>query len=277
MPRTVAPGVLCLDREDWGADTSLPRLGDLIDPLEATKIIEHHTVQKDTDDTPNVYEHVSEAVVQMRKLQTIRPDLGLDVPYSWVRALMLYSNGVPGIVLMEGRGHERRGAHTMFNNRTGRATATIGNLQLPTELLRYVPMINQGWGWLKHEFGLDNLGTVTPAGRIAFGHRDFRDPNDRRTWTLCPGQSLMDVIQLIRPELYAPPVLVPEEDGMKVYRTHGFWGTFEWLSDGHMKYHAFNGTKIRARQAAGFLPELQVVAAEDLAVFNQIPTGPAIL
>ena len=197
----VAPGVVYLDRASWGADESLPRLGEPVPVDEATEMIEHHTVQRDDDPTPNIWENVAEAVVKMRELQVIRPDLGKDVPYSWVRFLMKYPDGKRGILLMEGRGAFRRGAHTMYHNRTGRATGTVGNFQLPTDVLPYVPAINGGWGWLKREFGLQNLGTVTPQFRMAFGHRDFRKEDDPRTWTLCPGDSIMDVIHLIKPEL----------------------------------------------------------------------------
>lgn len=196
----IARDVYYYTRDDWGADKSLPRLGQLVDPLEATELIEHHTVQRDDDLTPTIWESPREAIVKMRDLQTMRAaDLGADVPYSWVRFLMKYPTG-RSLLIMEGRGAYRRGAHTMYHNRTGRATATAANLMLPTEILPYVPMINEGWGWLKREFGLRNLGTVTPADRVAFGHRDFRDPDDRRTWTLCPGAELMAVIHLIRPE-----------------------------------------------------------------------------
>lgn len=27
--------------------------------------------------------------------------------------------------------------------------------------------------------------------RVIFGHQDFRDPNDRSTWTACPGTQVM--------------------------------------------------------------------------------------
>lgn len=282
MPENIAPGVLYLTREDWGADESLPRLGAPAPPLQATELIEHHTTQKDTDQTPNIFETVAEAVVKMRQLQTVRPDLGDDVPYSWVRALMAYPNGARGIVLMEGRGAYRRGAHTMYHNRTGRATATLGNFMLPTEVLPYVPMINQGWGWLKQEFGLANMGTVSPPGsRVAFMHRDFRDPEDTRTWTVCPGDSMADVITLIRPELYEPIVPPEEEDFMlKLYHVKAPGDFFRvCLSDGVSQSYVFNGTTLRERQEAGELPTevFAVLTGEEATKFLNRPAGPGLL
>ncbi len=190
----IAPDVQYLSRAEWGADTDLPRLGTTYPADEPTEAIQHHTVIIDNDATPNRWETAAEVIVKMRQLQTIRPDLGLDVPYSYVAFPMKYTHKI-GLILCEGRGPYRRGAHTMYHNRTGRATAIEGNTEIGVPLDEYVGMMSYAWGWIKDEHGLVNLGSVRPErGGVVFGHTDFRREDDRRTWTVCPGENMMAVI-----------------------------------------------------------------------------------
>ena len=183
----IAPGVQYLSRREWGADTGLPRLGGHYPADVPTEAIQHHTVIIDNDATPNRWESVAEISPKMRQLQKIRPDLGLDVPYSYVAFLMKY-NHKPGLVLCEGRGPYRHGAHTKYHNRTGRAMAIEGNLELGNPISEYVEMLSWAWGWIKDEHGLVNLGSVRPAnGGIVHAHRDFAQ-------TACPGKNMMAVI-----------------------------------------------------------------------------------
>ena len=67
-----------IGRGAWGARTDLPRRGHLIGPASRTEVFIHHTVLVDDDATRNEWETLDEVQAQMRKLQTIRPDLGLD-------------------------------------------------------------------------------------------------------------------------------------------------------------------------------------------------------
>ncbi len=208
----IAPDVHVLFRADWGARTDLPRLGVVLPPAVATEAIMHHTVIIDQDATPNRWESVSEVIIKMRQLQTIRPDLGLDVPYSYVAFLMRYSHKL-GLILCEGRGPYRRGAHTKWHNVTGRAVAIEGNTEIGLPIDPYAAHLSHAWGWIKDEYGLINLGNVTPGrGGIVYGHTDFRRDDDRSTWTACPGQGMMAVIDQLTLTRWEASVPLEEDD-----------------------------------------------------------------
>ena len=185
MAIKIAEGLLYLTRKEWGADTSIPRLGISVPRSERTEAIIHHTVIVDTDATKNLWTNMVEVKAKMRQLQVIRPDLGTDVPYNFVMFLM--ENGT--VIVCEGRGLDRRGAHTKYHNRTGMATALQGNFMLVTHqgLSRFVPLISRWWGWVRYDMKMVNLGSKHPAGRIAFGHIDL-------SATACPGTNLYDII-----------------------------------------------------------------------------------
>ncbi len=211
----IAPDVHFMSREEWGARTDLPRLGTLIPADVPTEAIQHHTVIIDQDATPNRWESVAEVIVKMQQLQTIRPDLGRDVPYSYVCFLMQYPHKI-GLILCEGRGPYRRGAHTMYHNVEGRAMAIEGNTEIGLPIDPYVPHLSYAWGWIKDEYGLVNLGSVVPdRGGIVHGHIDFRRDDDRRTWTACPGKGMMAVIDQLTLTRWTPePELALEDDDM---------------------------------------------------------------
>ena len=227
----IAPDVYYLSRAEWGADESLPRLGTVYPADEPTEAIGHHTVIVDRDATPNRWESVSEVIPKMRQLQTIRPDLGLDVPYSYVAFMMQYTHKL-GLILCEGRGPYRRQAATRYHNRTARTMAIEGNTEIGLPLDPYVEMFSHAWGWIKDEHGLVNLGTVRPArGGVVFGHRDFYA-------TACPGQGMMAVIDQITLNRYS----AVEEDDMfaRIVRKEGEtrYRTYLWRPNApllHMK------------------------------------------
>lgn len=154
----IAPKLLWMDRREWGADVTLPRLGWPVARDRRTHAIMHHTVIIDNDATPNVWEHLDEIEAKMRQLQVIRPDLGLDVPYNDVGFLMAGGK----LVVCEGRGQDRTGAHTHGHNTEGYALALQGNFELARDLLAWIPAISRYWGWLKYDRGMRNLGVVTP-------------------------------------------------------------------------------------------------------------------
>lgn len=168
-----------LTRTDWGADTSIPRLGHPVNRLDRTEAIHHHTVIVDSDVTKNRWETLDEVKYWMKRLQKIRPDLGLDVPYNFVMFLM--ADGT--IVVCEGRGFDRTGAHTYAHNTRGMATALQGNFQLSINLTPYLPIVSRWWGYQKYDMGMENLGTTKPLNGSVFGHLDF-------TSTSCPGSNL---------------------------------------------------------------------------------------
>lgn len=167
-----------LTRPAWGADPTLPRLGVPVAPDERTEVYIHHTVAVDNDATPNVWEALDEVKPWMQRLQTIRPDLGLDVPYNFVVFFMTNQ-----LVICEGRGWARRGAHTAGHNRTAIAFGVHGNFQIPTfGLSLWLKPLGE---WIALEStALPNLGTVKPPDRDVWGHRDAG------ALTSCPGDHL---------------------------------------------------------------------------------------
>lgn len=206
----IQPGLVYLTRDDWKADKTIPRLGRTVARSSRTEAIIHHTVIVDSDTTKNLWTTIYEVKAKMRQLQKIRPDLGKDVPYNFVMFLM--EDG--SIIVCEGRGLDLSGAHTKGHNYDGVATALQGNFMLPVNLTPYVPAISRWWGHLKYDMGMANLGSRHPTRGIAYGHRDFRDPNDTSTWTSCPGDNLYAIIPLLtfQKETEAPPDPEPGPD-----------------------------------------------------------------
>ena len=127
----------------------------------------------------------------MRRLQTIRPDLGNDVPYNFVVFLMAKKSGM---VVCEGRGEDRSGAHTKGHNTAGIGVAFAGNFEdedvAPIEVAKRMYLLSGFLGWLKYDpshltYGnfpaMKNLGSMRPAERAVYFHQDFRS-------TACPGK-----------------------------------------------------------------------------------------
>jgi hypothetical protein len=186
----IASRVTYVDRAGWSARQDKPRIGHRIPREDRTHVIIHHTVIVDNDATPNLWETENEIFKKMRQLQTVRPDLGEDVPYNFVVFLM---NTVPTLIFVcEGRGEDRSGAHTKGHNTTGIGISIEGNFEsFPVDFGPYVPLISLFLGWLKFDpngpnYGgpyepMRNLGQLAPSGRQVFAHRDFKSTN-------CPGK-----------------------------------------------------------------------------------------
>jgi hypothetical protein len=189
-------GLTYLDRTGWGAREDFSRLGFYVPRGERTHVIIHHTVITDPDATPNLWETEDEVITKMKQLQTIRPDLGLDVPYSFVVFLM--NTDPKSIYVCEGRGEDRTGAHTKGHNTTGIGVSIQGNFEYEVDLSGYTSLISRFLGWLKYDpngpdyggpyFPMSNLGQLEPSRRHVFGHRDFKP-------TACPGESVWSAIE----------------------------------------------------------------------------------
>lgn len=185
----ITPGVTYLDRQGWGADPRYPRLGDKVPREVRTEVIIHHTVMVDRDTTKNLWETEAEVRAQMRRLQTIRPDLGNDVPYNFV--IFLINTTPPSIYVCEGRGEDRSGSHTVGHNTTGIGVAFQGDFEhYPVEVQPYVPLVNQFLGWLKYDPNAPGYGgPYAPLRQLRhiYPHRKFKD-------TDCPGRYLLAVL-----------------------------------------------------------------------------------
>jgi hypothetical protein len=185
-----AANVVVLSRSDWHANPAHPPLGNNVARSKRREVFIHHTDIVDDDATKNEFEDLAEVKSRMRGLQITRPDLGLDVPYNFVAFCM--SNG--DLVLGEGRGLDRSGAHTIGHNHSAIAISFEGDfehLSLPSNFDAQVTAVG---GWLRarrEQDGFVNLGVDRPLGREVFGHRDVKS-------TDCPGQKLFDRLGLVR-------------------------------------------------------------------------------
>ena len=218
----IQPGLTYLTRAQWGARTAAqgyPRLGWPVNRLDRTEAIMHHTVIIDTDATPNRWGSLAQVKAKIRQLQIIRPDLGLDVPYNFVAFHMEDLT----LVICEGRGFDRTGAHTHGHNTRGIATAGEGNFQIGLSPSPYTDHWSRWWGYQKHDMGMENLGSSHPTGRIAYGHKDF-------TSTACPGSKLYAII----------PQLIFKEEEMALDENTDK-ATFQKMLNA-----ALNGTKVQA-------------------------------
>jgi len=191
----IVPGLTFVDRSSWGADSSLPRKGRKVARSRRTHVIIHHTVIVDTNDSsPNLWERESTIFRNMRKLQVIRrQDLGADVPYNFVCYFTKKKNG---IVICEGRGEDRTGAHTKGHNTEGIGIAIAGNLHdediSGIEIAKRMYLLSIFIGWLKFnpshiDYGnfkpMKKLGNLQPKDRRVYVHNDFKN-------TACPGKLL---------------------------------------------------------------------------------------
>ncbi|MCW3835993.1 N-acetylmuramoyl-L-alanine amidase [Sphingomonas canadensis] len=192
----IAPGLRLYPRSAWGADARLPRLGHAVSREAWTSVFIHHTVMPDRDATPNLWEGEAEIFAMMRSLQRARPDLGLDVPYSFVAFLM--AGG--GLAICEGRGEDRSGAHSVGYNGSGIGIAFAGDFEngavAQAEIAARMPMLSAFLGWLRTDAShpdyrrfvpMRRLGSRRPppeTGRAVFAHCDIKA-------TACPGKKLL--------------------------------------------------------------------------------------
>jgi hypothetical protein len=168
-----------LDRAAWGANTGLPRLGRVVPRAQFTALVCHHTVIAFKGDVG----------AYMRALQTARPDLGLDVPYSFV---VFNGPGEFDYTVAEGRGFDRTGAHTQ-----GGYNSTAYGCALAGDYTNVAPTIGQliGIRWIGAQL-------VDPYGaRPTIGHRDVHS-------TACPGALAYPLLDRLQPPFVNPPIEV---------------------------------------------------------------------
>lgn len=178
-----------LTREQWGARTDLPRLGYHVPASRRTELHVHHTASVDANDTtPNRWSR-TEAIGYMRRLQTARPDLGLDIPYN--RVFFVLEDLT--VLICEGRGEWRTGAHTAGHNTAGFGWSVGGNFdQTDTEArIAFLSAVENEARFQKAN-GFPNLCTVkSPKGWDVWGHRDTAPKS-------CPGNTLYPSLAAIK-------------------------------------------------------------------------------
>jgi hypothetical protein len=259
MSAWIAEGVLYLTRADWGADPTLPRLGGPEDPRrpggyplvprsQRLYDLTHHTVIVDSDVTRNVWETLEEVRLQMRRLQVIRPDLGLDVPYNFV--LFLMEGGT--ICVCEGRGYDRWGAHTADKDAAGRwwngagiATAWQGNFEnFPLPLDAHGLAVVNRWNAHKRAAFGPQYGTPGACGRPFCGHRDTAQ-------TACPGRWLYEAL----PRFSFETDLEVELMGGAFALVDPENGTGFWLTNGFVRRHSDSPEERKAWARIFGIPE----------------------
>lgn len=182
-------------REQWGSsrETESYIAGRRVYlPADKQSVHVHHTAAIDVDDnTPNRWDK-AEAIAYMKRLETVRPDLG-PLPYSMNLAA---SEDLRTVWMFEGRGLLVSGAHTAGYNRPGVGYGILGNFDMgDVEAARVILFIlTQHLRNLRHNQGFVNLGNLRPEnGREVWGHQDSKD-------TRCPGKvvyGLLDQVQFV--------------------------------------------------------------------------------
>lgn len=193
MSLEIVKGLTLFERKDWGADETLPRLGNKVPRRKRNHVIFHHTVMTDNSDTsPNLWETRGEIFDMMKKLQVVRrDDLGADVPYNFVA---FFNAKTKGVDICEGRGEDRSGAHTYGHNTNGIGISLAGNFHEDTtdivEIASRIYLLSFFLGWLRYNasgegYGnfspMRNLDEMRPTEREVYAHRDFKA-------TACPGK-----------------------------------------------------------------------------------------
>ena len=187
-----------LTRVDWGAKPATVTVGYGVPPTQMQGWVLHHTywVMPDFDRDGFLHGDHDDIREYMRRLQRARPDLGNEVPYSWV---VFRGARDDQCVIAEGRGRGRTGAHTAGLNSSRYAWAIAGD----SDQLGVTPGMIRGMRWL--------AARETPWAREAtIGHKDapaYWSDGRNLNATACPGR----VGYTKLPDLQ-PPFVDPEED-----------------------------------------------------------------
>lgn len=176
-----------IGRATWGAGPL--RSGALIDHARFVGLAVHHTVMVMADYDRDGFLHgdLDDIKRYMKALQVARPDLGGEVPYSWV---VFRGRGDHDAVVCEGRGFGVTGAHTAGYNSTRYGVAYAGNASVD----RITPGVLDGYRWVGSRL-------VDPVrAERTFGHRDVKS-------TECPGNRLYALLGRLQ-----PPFTTEEDD-----------------------------------------------------------------
>lgn len=208
-----------LSRADWDS-SGLPRLGYIVNPRQFLGLAVHHTVTYFDPDDYDPAGEIEAVKAHMRRLQNERPDLGRDVPYSWV---VFQHQNDGDCYLAEGRGPGRTGAHTYGYNSSRYGVAVVGNYQnaFPTQGIidgiNYVGFNYCPW-----------------ADATTLGHRDF--PQNA---TACPGNNLENRLDELQPPFTPNVPIEPEPNPI----TKDDDDMMRWLMDRGGTQYAVEGLK----------------------------------
>jgi hypothetical protein len=195
-----------LTRRDWGASPLTPTAGYPIDTGQVVGAVEHHTVMVLPDYDGDGYSRgdLDDILRYMRQLQRARPDLGNEVPYTFV---LFPGTTDATCVVAEGRGLGRTGAHTAGLNSTRIAIAVAGNTDADAPL---TDGMVRGFRWVC-SWALDD-----PAGAVAtIGHQQappYFQNGVNLNATACPGRDGMANLPKLQPPFTPDDPAPAEED-----------------------------------------------------------------
>lgn len=153
-----------LERLQWGAGPVT--LGYSAPHEQFVRLVIHHTVVP----------YGGDPVAYMRRLQTSRPDLGLEVPYSFI---VMPGATEHDAIIGVGRGWCRTGAHTVGHNSTAYGIALAGDF---TESPPTPGMLA----------AIRLIGSHLKAPQATLGHRDTYA-------TACPGNATYPLLGDLQP------------------------------------------------------------------------------
>ncbi len=161
-------GIVWIERLQWGAGPVT--LGVAAPHEQFRRLTIHHTV------APCYGTDVATVVAYMKRLQTSRPDLGLEVPYSFV----VFEGPTPeDAYIAVGRGWCRTGAHTAGYNSTTYGVALAGDYTDRAPSPGQLAAIRE-------------IGRHITDPEPTWGHRDSYA-------TACPGDSAYPLLDQLQP------------------------------------------------------------------------------
>jgi hypothetical protein len=182
-------------RDDWGGGDV--RSGHPVPESQIVGWVQHHTAfaLRDFDGDGFLRGDLDDARRYMRTLQTARPDLGGEVPYSWV---IFPGSSDDTCIIAEGRGRGRTGAHTAGLNSTRYAFAIAGNTDADLPL---TPGMIRGMRWLASQV----IVVASPVPTI--GHQQappYFQNGVNLNATGCPGGNGLAHLAELQPPFSAP-------------------------------------------------------------------------
>jgi hypothetical protein len=197
-------GVECqityLTRADWGGGPL--RKGSVVPPEQFRGWALHHTTSG-----PRIAGDVESAKAYMRTLQTSRPDLGNEVPYSWI---IMRGPTPDSCIVAEGRGRGITGAHTAGANSSVYAWSLAANTDVDAPTRGQIA----GCRWIA-SFETPNA-TLPPKGHQQFP--PFFLDGVNLNATACPGNAGLGILPQLQPPYTAVrvPPSRPKEKSMSV-------------------------------------------------------------
>lgn len=238
-----------LTRHDWGGGPL--RAGHQAPMDQFIGWVLHHTVMAGPTNGD-----LDAIVTYMRRVQSARPDLGGEVPYS---TLPFRGTNETSAVIVDGRGPGVTGAHTAGLNSTRYAWS------LPGDYRTERPSLGQVWAmrWIAHQW--------TPRASVAtIGHQQappYISRGVNLNATACPGGQGLATLPLLQPPFVAlPPPTAPttphpslEDDDMMLWRYPD--GSF-YRTDGAGNRRPVSPASLAEKMRKAGVPEIQLDQAD---------------